>query len=192
MGSRPSLTGVSRALRARNPRRASARVSQGSKIFLCPKQSRKSLRSLKKDCFETPETLLRLFRTHLDSSGLRARETPVKGGRAPNLNCQNRQWSRGVYCHGCCPRAVVWCHWERKKPPKRSNATHTHPPRDKLPPSSVLKNVQTPATIEVRDPKRNRGWIFQDQLRDRSYITTTDARGSCDNGVGREFRSDTS
>ena len=63
----------------------------------CPKQSQNSLRSLKIDCFETPETVLRLFRTLFaprgrkapgDSfetlSGLRARrarETPVRGGR---------------------------------------------------------------------------------------------------------------
>ena len=87
------LTGVSRALRARNPERVSKESpALGSKKF--PKQSRNSLRSLKIDCFETPETVLRLFRTLLgprtrkapgDSfetlSGFRARETPVRGGR---------------------------------------------------------------------------------------------------------------
>ena len=35
----------------------------GPGLKKCPTPSRKSLRSLKKDWFETPETLLRLFRT---------------------------------------------------------------------------------------------------------------------------------
>ena len=49
------------------------------------KQSRKSLRSLKKDCFETPETLPRLFRTLLGPRGRKARETlseTLRGFRA--------------------------------------------------------------------------------------------------------------
>ena len=63
----------------------------------CPKQSRSSLRSLNIDYFETPETVLRLFRTLFGPRGLpapgdsfetlsgfrarRVRETPVRGGR---------------------------------------------------------------------------------------------------------------
>ena len=57
----------------------------------CPKQSRNSLRSLKIDCFKTPEIVSRLFRTlfglgagRLSDSGFRAlwaRGTPVRGGR---------------------------------------------------------------------------------------------------------------
>ena len=69
LGSRPPLRGVSRALRARNPRRVSERVSRGlpaSGSKKCPKESQKSLRSLKAVFFETPETLPRLFRTLLD------------------------------------------------------------------------------------------------------------------------------
>ena len=98
---RPPLTGVSRALRARNPERVSKGLpAPGSKK--CPKQSRNSLQSLKIDCFETPETVSRLFRTLSgpwgrkapgDSfetlSGLRARrarETPVRGGRGCRSN----------------------------------------------------------------------------------------------------------
>ena len=66
----------------------------------CLKQSRKSLWSVKKDCFETPETLPRLFQTLLDPGAFRprealsetlrgfrarrARETPLRGGRYPN------------------------------------------------------------------------------------------------------------
>ena len=81
---RPPLTGVSRALRARNPERVS-------------KESKNSLRSLKIDCFETPETVSRLFRALFGPRGRkapgdsletlsgfrarRARETPVTGGR---------------------------------------------------------------------------------------------------------------
>ena len=62
LGSRPPLTGVSRALRARNPRRVSRGLpAPGSKK--CPQQSQNSLRSLKTFYFETPETVLRLFRT---------------------------------------------------------------------------------------------------------------------------------
>ena len=66
LGSCPPLRGASQALRAWNPRRVSERVSWGLSApgsKKCPKQSWKSLQSLKKDCFETPETLPRLFRT---------------------------------------------------------------------------------------------------------------------------------
>ena len=38
----------------------------------CPKQSRNSLRSLKIDCFETPETVSRLFRTLFGPRGRKA------------------------------------------------------------------------------------------------------------------------
>ena len=61
LASRPPLTGVSWPLRGRNPQRVSERVSrglpaQGSRK--CPKQSRKSLRSLIAVFVETLETLL--------------------------------------------------------------------------------------------------------------------------------------
>ena len=62
LGSRPPLRGVSE------------RVSRpsGPGVQKCPKQSRKSLWSLKKDCFETPETLPRLFRTLFGPWGRKA------------------------------------------------------------------------------------------------------------------------
>ena len=75
LGYRPPLRGVSRALRARNPRRVSERVSRGLPApgsKKCLKQSRKSLWSVKKDCFETPETLRRLFQTLFGPRGRKA------------------------------------------------------------------------------------------------------------------------
>ena len=83
---------VSRALRAQNPERVSKK-SPGAGSKKCPKQSRNSLRSLKIDCFETPETVSDTFEPRgrkapgdsLETlSGFwarRARETPVRGGR---------------------------------------------------------------------------------------------------------------
>ena len=81
------------ALRARNPERVSR--APGSKK--CPKQSQTSLRSVETVYVETPETVLRLFRTLFGLRGRtapgdsvetlsgfrarRARETPVRGGR---------------------------------------------------------------------------------------------------------------
>ena len=67
LGPRPRPTGVSNAP---PPQRDSERVSQVSKK--CPKQSQESLRSLKTDCFETPETLLRLFGTVFGHLGQKA------------------------------------------------------------------------------------------------------------------------
>ena len=100
---RPPLTGVSRALRARNPERVSKESPGAGK---CPKQSQNSLRSLKIDCFETPETVSRLFRTLFGPRGRkapgdsfetlsgfrarRARETPVRGGRRCKTNAKIR------------------------------------------------------------------------------------------------------
>ena len=63
----PPLTGVSRALRARNPERVSRDRSKK-----CPKQSQNSLRSLKTVYFETPETVSRLFRTLFGPRGRKA------------------------------------------------------------------------------------------------------------------------
>ena len=103
LGSHPPLRGVSRALWARNPPKSLRKSlpgpsAPGSKK--CPKQSQKSLRSLKTVYFESPEILSRLFRTLLgpwgrkapgdsfgDSSGIscpKGPETPVRGGWDPN------------------------------------------------------------------------------------------------------------
>ena len=105
------VTGVSCALPTRNHKRVS-RESRGLPAPAskkCSKQLRpqNSLRSLKKDRFETPETVLTLFRTlfgpwnwkapghSLETlSGFRARwarETPVRGGqgRLPNRRTSN-------------------------------------------------------------------------------------------------------
>ena len=65
--------------------------------------SKQSRKSLKIDCFETLETVSRLFRTFFGSRGRKApgdsletlsgfrarkaRETPVRGGRGCNLRC---------------------------------------------------------------------------------------------------------
>ena len=83
------------------------RKAPGSKK--CPKQSQTSLRSLKIDCFETPETVSRLFRTLFGPWGRkapgdsfetlsafraqRARETPVRGGRGCNRRAPNKAFS---------------------------------------------------------------------------------------------------
>ena len=105
LGSRPPLRGVSRALRARNPQRVSERVSRGllapgSKK--CPRQSRKSLRSLKKDCFETPETLLRLFRTLFGPWGRKAPgdsfgdSLGIPGPKGPGESSKGRAGSQAL------------------------------------------------------------------------------------------------
>ena len=72
----------------------------------CPKQSRLSLRSLKIDCFETPETQSRLFRTLFGPRGRKApgdsletRFTLVLFSRLP---CWDFYVSRGyLYLGGC-------------------------------------------------------------------------------------------
>ena len=82
---RPPLTGVSRALRARNPERVSKEsISRG-----LPARGPKSVRnSLETDCFETLEsqTVSRLFRTVFGPRGRKASgdslETRERGNRA--------------------------------------------------------------------------------------------------------------
>ena len=94
------------------------RTGPGSKK--CPKQSRNSLRRLKIDCFETPETVSRLFRTLFGLQGReapgdsfetlsgfrarRARETPVRGGRG----CMLRS-VLSAFCGIMRPRLLCSC-----------------------------------------------------------------------------------
>ena len=119
LGSRPPLTGVSRALRARNPQRVSERVSRGLPALgskKCPKQSQKSLHRLKIDCFETPETLLRLFRTLFEPQGRKALgdsfgdSLGISGPKGRGDSCKGRAGSQ-VYPH---PWAGV-CETKSKK-----------------------------------------------------------------------------
>ena len=87
------LTGVSRALRARNPKK-SPRVSRalpapGSKK--CPKQSQNNLRSLERDCFEAPDWRLsrRLF--------------GVPGPKGLGDSCKGRAGSQLLTLSKACP-----------------------------------------------------------------------------------------
>ena len=102
LGYRPPLRGVSRALRARNPRRVSrGRKAPGSKK--CPKQSRKSLRSLKTVFFETPESLPRLFRTLLGPWGRNAPgdsfgdSSGIPGPKGPGDSSKGRTVSQPLW-----------------------------------------------------------------------------------------------
>ena len=61
----------------------------------CPKQSRNSLQSLKIDCFETPETVLRLFRTLFGPQGRKVQGDSfdsfgIPGPESPGDSCKGR------------------------------------------------------------------------------------------------------
>ena len=98
---RSPLTGVSRTLR--NPERVSKQSPRafwpgGSKK--CPKQSQNSLRRLETVYFETPETVLRLFRTLFGPRAGRPRRLfgdsfGIPGPEGPGDSCKARP---GLQC----------------------------------------------------------------------------------------------
>ena len=116
LGTSPPLTEVSRALRARNPKKVSKK-SRGQSG-----KSPESLRKVSGECFWTvPGTFWRLFgvpgpeapgdifETFLGFRARRARETSVRGGLVPNKRPLNwnpevldqTRWSRTFACRIC-------------------------------------------------------------------------------------------
>ena len=117
----PPLAGVSRAHRARNPFRPRGRKSVQNSL-------KNSLRSLKTVSFETPEIVLRLFRTLFDpwagrpKGRLSRRLFGVPGPEGPGDSCQGRVGSQDKILVYLRPTSVpfVIClglphHWSEEK-----------------------------------------------------------------------------